>query len=80
MKNKAEKLRDLLGYAIEILDKKSDIKTISKEDIVLDTEVCGKRSIILCHPMSFEELQVTVWWGYKLQEIPANASCREPLS
>lgn len=79
MKNKAEKLRDLLGHAIEILDKKYDVKNINT-DIVLETDVCGKRSIILCSPMSFEELQVSVWWGYKLQEIPKDASCQEPLS
>lgn len=79
MRNKAEKLRDLLGHAIEILDKKYDVKNINT-DIVLETDVCGKRSIILCSPMSFEELQVSVWWGYKLQEIPKDASCQEPLS
>lgn len=79
MKNKAEKLRDLLGHAIEIIDKKFDIKNINT-DIVLDTEVCGKRSVILCRPITFEEIHVSVWWGYKLPKIPQNASCPTPLS
>lgn len=79
MKNRVEKLRDLLGHAIEILDKEFDVKDINK-DIVLEVEVCGKRSIILCGPRAFEELRVIVWWGYKLSVIPRDVSCSEPLS
>lgn len=79
MKNKTEKLRDLLGHAITALDRYLRIEDIA-EPIVLETEVCGKRSIILCNPHTFEELRVSIWWGYKLQEIPKEASCHEPLS
>lgn len=79
MKNKAEKLRDLLCHAINILDKEFGIDKIS-EDIVLETDVFDKRSIILCSLMSYEELHVSIWWGYKLQDIPNSPSCHEPLS
>lgn len=79
MKNKVEKLRDLLGHAINILDSKYSIESIT-EQIVLESEVCGKRSIILCNPHAFDELHVTIWWGYKLDNIPEDAQCAEPLS
>lgn len=79
MKNKIEKLRDLLGHAIRVLDEQYRIETIT-EPIVLEAEVCGKRSIILCNPIGHEELRVSVWWGYKLQENPKDASCPKPIS
>ena len=79
MKNKAEKLRDLLGHAINVLDKRYSIESIT-EPIVLETEVCGKRSIILCNPHRFDELHITIWWGYKLDTIPEDPRCATPIS
>lgn len=79
MKSKAEKLRDLLGHAVEILDEQHSIENIT-EQVVLEKEVCGKRSIILCCPIAFDELQISVWWGYKPQEIPEDANSKEPTS
>lgn len=79
MKNKAEKLRDLLGHAINVLDKQCNIESITKP-IILETEVCGKRSIIICNPLQFDELHITIWWGYKLDTIPEEPRCSEPLS
>ena len=79
MKNKAEKLRDLLGHAISVLDTQFNIESIVNP-IVLETEVCGKRSIIICIPHQFEELHITIWWGYKLDTIPEETQCSEPLS
>lgn len=67
MNNKAEKLRDLLGYAANTIDEKYGIENIN-EEVSMETELFDKRSIILCTPIGFQELRITVWWGYKLSK------------
>lgn len=47
MNNKAEKLRDLLGYAANAIDEKYGIENIN-EEVSMETELFDKRSIILC--------------------------------
>lgn len=68
MINKAEKLRDLLGHAANAIDEKYGIENIN-EEIFMETELFGKRSFILCTPIGFQELRITVWWGYKLSKV-----------
>lgn len=79
MKNKDEKLRDLLGHAVNVLDERFGIENIT-EPIIIEADVCGKRSIIICNTHCFEELHITIWWGYKLDKVPENAECADPLS
>lgn len=68
MNSKAEKLRDLLGYATNAIDEKYGIENIN-EEVSMETELYGKRSFILCTPIGFLELRITVWWGYKLSKV-----------
>lgn len=67
MNNKAEKLRDLLGHAANAIDEKYGIENIN-EEVSIETVLHGKRAFILCTPIGFQELRITVWWGYKLSK------------
>lgn len=71
MNSKTEKFRDLLGHAANVIDNKYGIENLN-EEVSMETELFGKRSFILCSPIGFQELQLTVWWGYRLSEVINN--------
>lgn len=62
------KYRDLLCYASQyILDNKL-VEKMGEPNAVMAT-ICGKPSVIHWKTTAFDELVVTVWWGYKKTEI-----------
>ena len=71
-KRKNDKYRDLLCYAAQhLLDNK--LLDSEEEKGAIITELCGKQSVIKWQCQEFEEVVVTVWWGYKEDSISADS-------
>lgn len=70
---KRKKMRDLLCYAIDVLLENNCIKLDhpgaenqgDEKRGFLQTTLLGKQSVIAWSHVGFEEVQISVWWGYQ---------------
>lgn len=77
---KKEKMRDLLCYAINTLLDNNIINLNAPSEKAtgfFQTEILGKPSVITWNEKCFEELRISIWWGYQSNELPSTTS--EPL-
>lgn len=66
---KNEKYRDLLCYAAQFI-RDNNLTAIEGATNSVLAYICGKKSVIIWRVLDFNELELTIWWGFKNDTIP----------
>lgn len=64
---KKTQMRELLCHAINFLLKNNLISLNNPKNIPesrCETEIFGKKSVITWHEHNYDELRISIWWGY----------------
>lgn len=71
---KNDKYRDLLCHAAQFIIDQGLFEYGGEKGVVMVSDFCGKRSLIQWRIIAFDEVEITVWWGYKSSVAPQEYS------